>query len=137
MIRYSKYKNFIPIDFVNKKYLEEQKGNKLGVYALIILNFFLLPINIDNLFYNVEVVEPKYSVEEFSYKYSDIYKWLRLSSISAESIRVNDEVGELVFTDINAIKEIEENGFLVQKVRVEDDNIIVSLKGDRVYEEKQ
>lgn len=134
MAKYSKYKNFIPIDFVNKKNLEEKKGNKLGVYALIILNFFLLPINIDNLFYNVE---PKYNVEEFSYNYSDIYKWLRLSNISAESIRVNDEVGELVFTDINAIKDIEKNGFLVQKLRVEDDNIIVSLKGDRVYEEKQ
>lgn len=134
MARYSKYKKFIPINFVNKKYLEEKKGNKLGVYALIILNFFLLPINIDNLFYNVE---PKYSVEEFSYNYSDIYKWLRLRNISAESIRVNNEVGELVFTDINEIKDIEKNGFLVQKLRVEDDNIIVSLKGDRVYEEKQ
>lgn len=134
MVRYSKYKKFIPINFVNKKYLEEKKGNKLGVYALIILNFFLLPINIDNLFYNVE---PKYSVEEFSYNYSDIYKWLRLRNISAESIRVNNEVGELVFTDINEIKDIEKNGFLVQKLRVEDDNIIVSLKGDRVYEEKQ
>jgi hypothetical protein len=136
MIRYSKYKNFIPIDFVNKKYLERQKGNKLGVYALVLLNFFLLPINIDNLFYHVEVVESKYNVEEFSYNYLDICKWLRLSNISPESIRVNDEVGEVVFTDINAIKDIEKNGFLIKKLRVEDDNIIVNLKGDRVYEEK-
>lgn len=137
MTRYSKYKNFIPLDFIDKKRVGEQKSNRLGIYTLVILNFVMLPINIENLFYNVEVVEPKSYAEEANYNYSDIYKWFTLNDISVESITVYDDVGEVILSDSNYLKDIDENGFLVKKVRIEDNNVIVTLRGDRTYEEKK
>lgn len=136
MKKYLKYKDFIPIDFINKKQIEERRGNKIGVFLLVILNFFLLPINIDNIFYNEEEVDLNPYLESMSYNYSDIHKWLTLSDISAKSIKVDGEVAELVLTDSSILENIEEKGFSVKKVRIEDDNIIVNLEGNKLYDEK-
>ncbi len=38
MKKYLRYKNFLPLDYIEKKKLKESKENKKGYQALILLN---------------------------------------------------------------------------------------------------
>ena len=44
MKKYLKYKNFIPLDFIEKKKNKENKGNKRGFQVLILVNLILISI---------------------------------------------------------------------------------------------
>ena len=47
MKKYLKYKNFIPLDFIEKKKNKENKGNKRGFQVLILVNLILINVNQD------------------------------------------------------------------------------------------
>lgn len=136
MKKYLKYRNFIPLDFINKKSKEEKSSDRVGVIALLILNFALLPINFENLFYDKEK-ETFNFIEEDRYSYFEVCNWLELKDLSIEHIRVCDGLAEVIIKDKSTLKEIEDKGFLVKKIKIEDGNIIVNLKGDIIYEERQ
>ena len=50
MKKYLKYKNFIPLDFIEKKKNKENKGNKRGFQVLILVNLILISINLQFIF---------------------------------------------------------------------------------------
>lgn len=136
MKKYLKYKNFIPIEFINKKEYQDRKSNRFGISLLILLNLLLIPINLDNIFYRNEINKDENMVSEPQYNYSDIYKWLPLGDLSLKNININNGIAEVIAKDSNVLKDIEEKGFVIQKIKVEGDNIVVTLKGDIIYEEE-
>ena len=50
MKKYLKYKNFIPLDFIEKKKIKENKENKRGFQVLILVNLILITINLQFIF---------------------------------------------------------------------------------------
>ena len=49
MKKYLKYKDFIPIEFVEKKQFKEREENRRGYKIILLLNIILLLFNMDNI----------------------------------------------------------------------------------------
>ena len=50
MKKYIKYKDFLPSHYVDKNISKNKKNNKKAIWMLVILNFYMLPMNIKSIF---------------------------------------------------------------------------------------
>ena len=50
MKKYIKYKDFLPSHYVDKNIRKNKKNNKKAIWMLVILNFYMLPMNIKSIF---------------------------------------------------------------------------------------
>lgn len=111
MKKYLKYKNFIPLDFIEKKKNKENKGNKRGFQVLILVNLILISINLQFIF-NKKEEEVIITLEkEGSYlNKEEIYKWLNLYDNKMVELNVENNDGSIIYN-------IDERYWLFRKER--------------------
>ena len=49
MKKFIKYKGFLPPRYVDEKISKNKKNNKKAIWMLVILNFYMLPVNFRNV----------------------------------------------------------------------------------------
>ena len=98
MKKYLKYKNFIPLDFIEKKKNKENKGNKRGFQVLILVNLILISINLQFIFNKKEEEVIITSEKEGSYlNKEEIYKWLNLYDNKMVELNVENNDGSIIY----------------------------------------
>ena len=126
MKSYLKYKGFIPVEFVENKIKGKRKSDNIGINLLIIANLILIPLNYNILFESKEEEQIKY-IEEKYIDTNDISKWIKLNHDDIKSIKVQNNVGEVILTNGNTIDKLEEQGLKLKKYSIEGENIKIKV----------
>lgn len=127
MKKYLKYKNFIPMDFVERKQESESKDNKKGYNLLILTNIILLCVNIENIFKDNNKVQEVIKPEKEYIENKELFKWINLYDENIINFKVENNRGELTYESNNDIRYLEELGLKINKVTNYENNKIVKV----------
>ena len=127
MKKYLKYKNFIPMDFVERKQESESKDNKKGYKLLILTNIILFCLNVENVFKGENKVEEVVKSEKTYIENKELFNWINLYDESIISFKVENNIGELTYESNSDIRYLEELGLKINKVTNYENNKIVKV----------
>lgn len=128
MKKYLKYKNFIPLDFIEKKKNKENKGNKRGFQVLILVNLILISINLQFIFNKKEEEVIITSEKEDSYlNKEEIYKWLNLYDNKMVELNVENNDGSIIYNIDENIDYLEKKGLTISKSSKIDEFKVVKV----------
>lgn len=127
MKKYLKYKNFIPVDFVEMKQESKSKDNKKGYKLLILTNIILLCVNIENVFKDDNKVEEDLNPKRAYIENEELFKWINLYDENIINFKVESDIGELTYESNSDIGYLEELGLKINKVTNYEDNKIVKV----------
>lgn len=127
MKKYLKYKNFIPINFVERKQENESNDNKKGYKLLILTNIILLFVNVENVFTDDYKIQKEINNKKAYIGDDEIFKWINLYDESIISFKVENNIGELTYESNSDIRYLEEIGLKINKVSNYDNNKIVKV----------
>lgn len=127
MKKYLKYKNFIPMDFVERKQESESKDNKKGYNLLILTNIILFCVNIENVFKDNNKVQEVIKSERAYIENKELFKWINLYDENIINFKVENNTGELTYESNNDIRYLEELGLKINKITNYENNKIVKV----------
>lgn len=126
MKKYYKYKNFIPIEVVEREKSKEIKGNANGILLLVIINLYIFSTNL-NLVKNLKNYEVNKPVKTENYIQSnEVSKWINVYKDFKE-FKVENGYCEIVISKDEDIKSIESSNLKIKKATNEDDKVIVEV----------
>ena len=86
MKKFIKYKGFLPPRYVDEKISKNKKNNKKAIWMLVILNFYMLPVNFRSVLKETndeKIVNITY-YNENEKLIEDISKWLEVASLGID-----------------------------------------------------
>lgn len=122
MKKYVKYKDFLPPHYIDKNISKNKKSNKKAIWMLVILNFYMLPINIKSVLQenNAEkVVNTTYYNDNEKF-IGQISEWLEVASLDIDSIEVTENNGMVSVVNQDVLCEIENKGYGIIKITQEN-----------------
>ena len=123
MKKYLRYKNFLPLDYIEKKKLKESKENKKGYQALILLNLILLSFNLKPLFKEEIKTNNNYEINDSYIKPEEVSKWLGLY----DNKHVENNEADITYNIDEDISYLEERGIVIKKITNKDDLKVVKI----------
>ena len=124
MKKYIKYKDFLPSHYVDKNISKNKKNNKKAIWMLVILNFYMLPMNIKSIFQenkSKEVVNDTY-YDESEKLIEQISEWLKVTSLDIDSIEATGNKGMISVLNKDVLCEVENQGYEI--IKITQDNSI-------------
>lgn len=121
MRNYTKYKDFLPKSYIEKKIQNNKESNKKAIWLLVALNLYMLPVNIKNVFKNDNdsvIVSTNYCNNDSFIK--EIEQWINLNNFKIESLEVEGEKGTIKTLNRDVLCEIEESGYNILNITKED-----------------
>lgn len=131
MANYKEYKEFIPKSFEEKNRMIQERGKKKGKLLIIMLNFILLPLNINIIKEKClagEINAAQDIVVEKGIAVDTIEKWLSINKIDFTNINIENGKGKITIESLSEVKNIEEAGFRVNSLKEDDKKYIVEIK---------
>ena len=125
MKKYLRYKNFLPLDYIEKKKLKESKENKKGYQALILLNLILLSFNLKPLFKEEIKTNNNYEINDSYIKPEEVSKWLGLYDNKIVELHVENNEADITYNIDEDISYLEERGIVIKKITNKDDLKVV------------
>lgn len=125
MKKYLKYKNFLPLDYVEKKKLKGNKENKKGYQALILLNLILLSFNLKPLFKDEVKVNDDYEIRDTYIEPEEVSKWLTLYDSKIVELQVENNEANITYKVDEDISYLEHKGVVIKKITNKDDLKVV------------
>lgn len=122
MKKFIKYKDFLPPRYVDKNISKNKKNNKKAIWMLVILNFYMLPINVKNILKesNDEKTVNIAYYDENEKLIEDISKWLDVASLDIDSIEVKGKKGMVSVLNKDILCEVENKGYGIIKITQEN-----------------
>ncbi|WP_042396719.1 hypothetical protein [Clostridium saudiense] len=127
MKKYLRYKNFLPLDYIEKKKLKESKENKKGYQALILLNLILLSFNLKPLFKEEIKTNNNYEIDDSYIKPEEVSKWLGLYDNKIVELHVENNEADITYNIDEDISYLEERGIVIKKITNKDDLKVVKI----------
>ena len=127
MKKYLRYKNFLPLDYIEKKKLKESKENKKGYQALILLNLILLSFNLKPLFKEEIKTNNNYEINDSYIKPEEVSKWLGLYDNKIVELHVENNEADITYNIDEDISYLEERGIVIKKITKKDDLKVVKI----------
>lgn len=127
MKKYLRYKNFLPLDYIEKKKLKENKENKKGYQALILLNLILLSFNLKPLFKEEIKTNNNYEINDSYIKPEEVSKWLGLYDNKIVELHVENNEADITYNIDEDISYLEERGIVIKKITNKDDLKVVKI----------
>ncbi len=127
MKKYLRYKNFLPLDYIEKKKLKESKENKKGYQALILLNLILLSFNLKPLFKEEIKTNNNYEINDNYIKPEEVSKWLGLYDNKIVELHVENNEADITYNIDEDISYLEERGIVIKKITNKDDLKVVKI----------
>ena len=127
MKKYLRYKNFLPLDYIEKKKLKESKENKKGYQALILLNLILLSFNLKPLFKEEIKTNNNYEINDSYIKPEEVSKWLGLYDNKIVELHVENNEADINYNIDEDISYLEERGIVIKKITNKDDLKVVKI----------
>ena len=127
MKKYLRYKNFLPLDYIEKKKLKESKENKKGHQALILLNLILLSFNLKPLFKEEIKTNNNYEINDSYIKPEEVSKWLGLYDNKIVELHVENNEADITYNIDEDISYLEERGIVIKKITNKDDLKVVKI----------
>lgn len=127
MKKYLKYKDFIPIEFVEKKQFKEREENRRGYKIILLLNIILLLFNMDNISKKSDGNEYADEPKKIYIEKEEIFKWINLYDENSIEFKVIDNVAEITYEKNKDINELEKLGAQIKKVTTYDDTKVVKV----------
>lgn len=127
MKKYLRYKNFLPLDYTEKKKLKESKENKKGYQALILLNLILLSFNLKPLFKEEIKTNNNYEINDSYIKPEEVSKWLGLYDNKIVELHVENNEADITYNIDEDISYLEERGIVIKKITNKDDLKVVKI----------
>ena len=127
MKKYLRYKNFLPLDYIEKKNLKESKENKKGYQALILLNLILLSFNLKPLFKEEIKTNNNYEINDSYIKPEEVSKWLGLYDNKIVELHVENNEADITYNIDEDISYLEERGIVIKKITNKDDLKVVKI----------
>ena len=127
MKKYLRYKNFLPLDYIEKKKLKESKENKKGYQALILLNLILLSFNLKPLFKEEIKTNNNYEINDSYIKPEEVSKWLGLYDNKIVELHVENNEADITYNIDEDISYLEERGIVIKKITNKDDLMVVKI----------
>ena len=127
MKKYLRYKNFLPLDYIEKKKLKESKENKKGYQALILLNLILLSFNLKPLFKEEIKTNNNYEINDSYVKPEEVSKWLGLYDNKIVELHVENNEADITYNIDEDISYLEERGIVIKKITNKDDLKVVKI----------
>ena len=127
MKKYMRYKNFLPLDYIEKKKLKESKENKKGYQALILLNLILLSFNLKPLFKEEIKTNNNYEINDSYIKPEEVSKWLGLYDNKIVELHVENNEADITYNIDEDISYLEERGIVIKKITNKDDLKVVKI----------
>ena len=122
-----RYKNFLPLDYIEKKKLKESKENKKGYQALILLNLILLSFNLKPLFKEEIKTNNNYEINDSYIKPEEVSKWLGLYDNKIVELHVENNEADITYNIDEDISYLEERGIVIKKITNKDDLKVVKI----------
>ena len=100
------------------------KNNKKAIWMLVILNFYMLPMNIKSIFQennSKEVVNDTY-YDESEKLIEQISEWLKVTSLDIDSIEATGNKGMISVLNKDVLCEVENQGYEI--IKITQDNSI-------------
>ena len=127
MKKYLRYKNFLPLDYIEKKKLKASKENKKGYQALILLNLILLSFNLKPLFKEEIKTNNNYEINDSYIKPEEVSKWLGLYDNKIVELHVENNEADITYNIDEDISYLEERGIVIKKITNKDDLKVVKI----------
>lgn len=127
MKKYLRYKNFLPLDYIEKKKLKESKENKKGYQAIILLNLILLSFNLKPLFKEEIKTNNNYEINDSYIKPEEVSKWLGLYDNKIVELHVENNEADITYNIDEDISYLEERGIVIKKITNKDDLKVVKI----------
>ena len=127
MKKYLRYKNFLPLDYIEKKKLKESKENKKGYQALILLNLILLSFKLKPLFKEEIKTNNNYEINDSYIKPEEVSKWLGLYDNKIVELHVENNEADITYNIDEDISYLEERGIVIKKITNKDDLKVVKI----------
>ncbi len=127
MKKYLRYKNFLPLDYIEKKKLKESKENKKGYQALILLNLILLSFNLKPLFKEEIKTNNNYEINDSYIKPEEVSKGLGLYDNKIVELHVENNEADITYNIDEDISYLEERGIVIKKITNKDDLKVVKI----------
>ena len=127
MKKYLRYKNFLPLDYIEKKKLKESKETKKGYQALILLNLILLSFNLKPLFKEEIKTNNNYEINDSYIKPEEVSKWLGLYDNKIVELHVENNEADITYNIDEDISYLEERGIVIKKITNKDDLKVVKI----------
>lgn len=127
MKKYLRYKNFLPLDYIEKKKLKESKENKKGYQALILLNLILLSFNLKPLFKEEIKTNNNYEINDSYIKPEEVSKWLGVYDNKIVELHVENNEADITYNIDEDISYLEERGIVIKKITNKDDLKVVKI----------
>lgn len=127
MKKYLRYKNFLHLDYIEKKKLKESKENKKGYQALILLNLILLSFNLKPLFKEEIKTNNNYEINDSYIKPEEVSKWLGLYDNKIVELHVENNEADITYNIDEDISYLEERGIVIKKITNKDDLKVVKI----------
>ena len=127
MKKYLRYKNFLPLDYIEKKKLKESKENKKGYQALILLNLILLSFNLKPLFKEEIKTNNNYEINDSYIKPEEVSEWLGLYDNKIVELHVENNEADITYNIDEDISYLEERGIVIKKITNKDDLKVVKI----------
>ena len=128
MKKYLRYKNFLPLDYIEKKKLKESKENKKGYQALILLNLILLSFNLKPLFKEEIKTNNNYEINDSYIKPEEVSKWLGLYDNKIVELHVENNEADITYNIDEDISYLEERGIVIKKITNKDDLKVAKIR---------
>lgn len=122
MKKFIKYKGFLPPRYVDEKISKNKKNNKKAIWMLVILNFYMLPVNFRNVLKETndeKIVNIAY-YNENEKLIEDISKWLEVASLGIDSIEVKENKGIVSVLNKDILCDVENSGYGIIKITQEN-----------------
>lgn len=130
MKKYLRHKEFIPIDFVEKRNLKDIKGSKKGYEILIFLNILLFIFNLKNVFSKDENIDLQPEPQKKYIEKEEIFRWINLYDKSIINFQVHNDIGEITYSKDRDLKYLEALGVKIKKVTNYDEDKVVKVMYD-------
>ena len=127
MKKYLKYKDFIPIEFVEKKQFKEREENRRGYKIILLLNIILLLFNMENISKKSDGNEYADEPKKIYIEKEEIFKWINLYDENSIEFKVIDNVAEITYEKNKDINKVEKLGAQIKKVTTYDDTKVVKV----------
>ena len=101
---------------------KNKKNNKKAIWMLVILNFYMLPVNFRNVLKETndeKIVNITY-YNENEKLIEDISKWLEVASLGIDSIEVKENKGIVSVLNKDILCEVENKGYGIIKITQEN-----------------
>ncbi|MGL5086448.1 MAG: hypothetical protein ACRC68_12145 [Clostridium sp.] len=122
MANYLKNKNFIPRKYIKNQDFMNNKGSKRGLIILMVVNLLVLPITVDTLFKDREVIAlevPK--VVDEGIPIGSAIKWIEEVDSDVLSINIKNNSGTMIVKSMGKIYRLEESdGIVINNVNSTD-----------------